>query len=404
MQHIMNALRRERKIVALSTLATLVVVGTVGTLLIMRGSSSHVPGQTANKRATPTMQVATATTTATIPPVAADPGANGWTAVSAARFGDVRFAASDPRRGYLCGGATDNDTKRVFGVTSDGGQTWQIENSPAAYATCVLQISPTNALQVSVTSINEPGEGQTAFVEAHYSSDGGQTWKQAPIPQDTTGLSYTLWSGPYLYVIVGPSKGQPGSIQVSANGGTFTQIDMSTLLPGVQSVGLVGATASSDRVYLTVQHSDCAAPCISIVASADGGKTWTQIPNQSNIQLNYAQGMTLYGTVMSVQPVPLLSVMRSTDGGATWSAITLPALPSGAAFDGFVLAPDGTICTFTPSSVFYSRGGVWTAIPFTSSSSDSVVITAISVDAGGAPTKVWGDDGGAHLGLYWHSI
>jgi BNR/Asp-box repeat len=327
----------------------------------------------------------------------------GWARVTSARWGDVQFSASDRQRGYLCGNDdTTGGVGRIFGVSTDGGQTWQIRPSPASYTTCGIQISPTDPLKVIVTSVNEPGEGQTAYLDAHYSSDGGQTWAQAPIPPQTLGPGGALWSGSNLFVMLRQS------LQVSVNGGSFTSLDLRALGPGAQNINIMSAVASDSRIYLNLQYSDCANACTVIVASGDGGKTWSRIPNQSSILLDYIQGSTLYGTLITDRPA-ISGVMRSTDNGATWTRITFPALPGGATIvtdvvRPYVVAPDGTIACATVSAVVYLRSGVWTQVAYSSTPDDALWVTTFSLGANGQPDKVWGMDAGKQQGLYWHDL
>jgi hypothetical protein len=291
----------------------------------------------------------------------------GWARVTSARWGDVQFSASDRQRGYLCGNDdTTGGVGRIFGVSTDGGQTWQIRPSPASYTTCGIQISPTDPLKVIVTSVNEPGEGQTAYLDAHYSSDGGQTWAKAPIPPQTLGPGGALWTGLNLFVMLRQS------LQVSMNGGSFTSLDLRALGPGAQNINIMSAVASDSRIYLNLQYSDCANACTVIVASGDGGKTWSRIPNQS-------------------------------------SRITFPALPGGATIvtdvvRPYVVAPDGTIACATVSAVVYLRSGAWTQIAFSSTPADDLEVTTFSLGANGQPDKVWGMDAGKQQGLYWHDL
>lgn len=364
------------------------------TLFIVKSAGSpSVAKQPTHPAATHT---ATAAATATSGPDTTNPTSNGWHAVAQARFGDTQFATSDPQRGYLCGNPTSGDGQ-LFGVTTDGGQTWQTGASPAAYPSCNIHIATDDPLKLTLISINEPGDGQSAFVDAHYSSDGGQTWATAPIPPNTLQQGNALWSGSYLYVIL------PQSLQVSANGGAFAPVDLATLLPGAQNVSITSGVATSTQIYLNLNRSDCAAPCGSIVASADGGKTWTQVPNQSNIQVDYAEGSVLFGTVISNQPV-FSSVLTSTDGGATWNTIALPPIGGSQQFSTFVAAPDQTIAVGTPTGAALVSDGAVNAYLFSSSPNDLLQLTGLSVDANGHPVKIWGHDDGQNTGVYWHAV
>lgn len=383
----------------LVALALLLVAAVIATSLFLgQQLRGHASGSSASNTPASAGNVGTPAATVAAQPLPTD---NGWTAISQAKFGDIEFSVSDPRRGYVCG-TLDADNQRVFGVTTDGGQTWHIGNSPASYTTCSLQISPGNPLDLTLLSINAPGDGGATFTEAHYSRDGGQTWKAAPIPQNTTGGGQLLWSGHYLYLVL------YNLLEVSVNGGPFTQIALSSLAPGTQQATISGGVATADKLYLNVQTSACQSPCELLLSSANGGTSWTKIANNNNsVQLDYIQGNTFYGSVRGDTPF-ITSIFRSTDGGATWNAMLLQPLPISADISSYVVAPDQTIfVTVFASSLSGSailRKGVWTIYPFSSNNQESIQVTAISLDASGHPQKLWGHSDGAHPGLYWHSM
>jgi hypothetical protein len=245
-------------------------------------------------------------------------------------------------------------------------------------------------------------------MDAHYSTDGGQTWQAAPVPQNTLGPGFALWSGSYLYLLIGQNKdnGQHGSFQVSADGGqTFAPIDLATLAPGQQNVGVLTGVASAAKIYLTIGYSGCGTGCMATASSADGGRTWTHVPTQSQIILGSIQGNYLYGTDSNSSPdhVFLSSIVRSIDGGATWSTITFPPAPSGPGIDNYVVAADQTIFADGPGSVFALHGGAWSTYPVSSSTQEGLTVSAISVGTDGHPQKIWGHDESNYSGIYWHS-
>jgi len=390
----------------LGALAALLIVTLVGTtFLVIRA----VRNQESPTTSTSTSTQATATVASGTPtPDLRDPTNNGWNQVQTAlgQFADVKFAPSSAQRGYRCG-ADDATSTRSIGVTTDGGQTWKMSTSPAAYVECQVQISATNALDVALMSDSGPGSGP-ARVDTHYSIDGGQTWKAAPIPQGTVAPAGALWAGSYLYVWSAPNKdtGQHGFLQVSVNGGAFTSIDPSTLLSGAQNPSIEGAVAGSNKAYLNIGYNGCSLQnCMAIVASGDGGKTWAQIPNKSNIWLAGVVGGTLYGTVMNGSTS---TPMFSNDTGATWSTQTLPQLPDGQHAGLCVPAADG-ICyvafvAFPDSGVAYLHAGAWTVIPFSTDQKVSVGFLAVSLGAGGHAAHVWALGGGKAPGIYWHAL
>jgi hypothetical protein len=240
------------------------------------------------------------------------------------------------------------------------------------------------------------------YVEAHYSSNGGQTWQKAPIPPKTVGNGGAIWVGSSLYVYL--HSGTYSTLQVSDNGGPFTPIDVNTLLPGAHDSTILGAVASDTRLYLNLSHSDCSTlTCISVVASADGGQTWTQIPNQPNIEVETDSGNTLFGTSADDQPF-ITTIYSSQDNGATWSRTTLPPLAGSQGIQSFVVVPGRSILVSSTAGVSLLRGGVWTTIQVSSNPGETIEVTAVSLGADGLPQKIWGFDGDTHIGVYWHTM
>lgn len=387
----------------------LIVVMIVGTVALIKGSQGGQSDRTAGTSPTATPSAtATATVRATATSSVFSPTANGWTTYTAGvaggrvTGGDLQFSASSPQRGYVCG--VDNAGDIIFGTTTDGGQTWRVGRSPAANDGCSLQVSPTNALDVALTSVPGSCGGDACFSsDAHYSTDGGTTWTAAPIPPNTVQVGGALWSGAYRYVWAGTlEKGlqQSSFLTASANGGPFTSINVSTLLPGAQDVSVGSVVAGGTTLYLNLTYSGCSSPtCQAIVASGDGGKTWAQIPNQSNIQLQAVEGTTLYGQITGVQPPkPVLS----SDDGTTWTTQALPPLPDGRSAGLCVPAPDGSCVTVTPSGVAYLSDGAWTILPFPAEDLD----VAAAVGPSGHAQRIWAiDRGNDYLaGIYWHTL
>jgi hypothetical protein len=400
--------RSRGRVLLLSALAALLVVTVGGASVLVIHDLGTSGGQPTNAppagQATATVKSSTPT-----PVVSSDPQANGWTQEKPAGD-DIKFSASSVQRGYLCG--TDQSGQHTFGVTTNGGQTWGFGQSPAAYDVCSIQISPTNPLDLVIYSTVEAGPVNTPHADAHSSSDGGKTWKAAPVAQTTTAPGGALWSAAYLYVWSGAdeSSGQSSFLKVSANGGPFASLDLNWLLPGAQNVSIASAVVSSTTLYLNLTYSGCPAAaqaCLTIVASRDGGKTWSQASNQAGIRLVYVVGNTLYGQVTAGATATLV---RSTDDGATWIVLTIPPLPGGQTVrlsdqGAWLPAPDGTIFTAPFGlGVAYLRAGAWTIVPFSSDASLDAVV-AVSFAPNGQPQRIWGVSGpqAASHGIYWHA-
>lgn len=403
------------KALILSALAIMLVVAlVVTTAAVLQGLRSHSTGSA-------TAPTATATAVPTVITVPIDPKASGWTALSPVVWGgDVKFAASSPQRGYLCGQAPQYT---AIGVTTDGGQHWQLAQSPAQFSNCALQVSPTNPLDLTLTSGvggSFGGDSPASTVDAHYSTNGGKTWRSAPIPTNTHFTAGAMWSGTYLYVWTAqydPQGGYPAqksSLAVSANGGSFTSIDTTKLLPGAQKLGIVSVVATADKLYVNLSSQQCgslatcAAVVSAVVASSDGGKTWTQVPNQSNIQLVDVFGDTLYGQAPDPQNPKSHIEITSTDNGATWTQLKLPPVPGlrfGAPTPFAFPAPDGTLFAAPDGvGIVYMSNGKWTLIPF--SAYGEYIGVAFALDSSGKPATVWAIDDGndSFANIYSHPL
>lgn len=407
-----------RRTVVLVGLAALLVLTIVGTsALVLRDLRlSGAPKVSAPAAATSTASRRT-------PTPDGDPRNNGWKAVSGGTFADVQFTQSSGQRGYLCGKNEQVGT-RLFGVTTDGGDTWHLGPSPASYDDCWLQVSATNPLDIALLSSVGPCGGGCPGFDTHYSIDGGKTWKAAPFPQNTELPAGAVWAGQYLYVWADPAPDntEQGFLKVSVSGGSFTSIDPNSLVPGTSDVYIQQLVAGGTKVYVTVAYSGCTTGqgCTAVVASGDGGKTWTRISNVFNMHVVWVQGTTLYGQVFGSAQGPL---QTSIDNGATWKQLALPATPNGNAPSGDVPGsslpdPDGTLLPAADGTVFtvysagdaiaYLRSGTWTLLPF-SSSRIFATFGTVTFGPDGHPQRVWvfGSSGTSDSGsrtLYWQTL
>jgi hypothetical protein len=146
-----------------------------------------------------------------------------------------------------------------------------------------------------------------------------------------------------------------------------------TLAVGGVGAGIPVETASLDfagdglhgLLALEIRHSAGAEGKSLLWSTADGGGSWTQLPNRGP-----AGDFTVLGAD-DAWAVPALSgvLERTTDGGASWSTVTLPANPYvlgpvefADASHGLLLAADLTPSEITADFVVYSTtdgGQTW---------------------------------------------
>jgi photosystem II stability/assembly factor-like uncharacterized protein len=387
---------RTALLVALAALLILTIAGT--TALVVR--DIRLSQQAGKISIAPTATIPSGTAT----PDHRDPSSNGWTPVSGGTFADVQFTQQSGQRGYLCGTDT-GASKRLVGVTTDGGNTWQVGPSSAGYDYCSLQVSATNPLDVLLLSSSRCSECEADDI--HYSTDGGKTWKAAP------SAAGAVWAGQYLFIWTNSS--QQGALKVSANGGAFSTIAPNTVLPGASGVFIQQMVAGGTTVYATLAYNGCSSSqgCTAVVASSDGGKTWARISNTFNMHVVWVAGTTLYGEIFPQYG----AVQTSTDNGATWKPLALPRQPDGTTaateIPGTLLpAADGTIFTLDSraGNIAYLRGGSWTEIPFSSHGVDGP-LGSVTFGPDGHPQRVWvfstavidGAPFSAPM-LYWHAL
>ncbi len=200
---------------------------------------------------------------------------------------------------------------------------------------------------------------------------------------------------------------------MSANGSAFTTIDPTSLVPGASGVYIYQTIASGATVYVTLAYNGCSSAqgCTAVVASGDGGKTWTRITNTFNMHVVWVAGTTLYGEITGPgTPV----IQTSTDNGASWTPLALPPLPGGHKVgveipEALLPAVDGTVFALDPldGSIAYLRGGVWTLLPFSSRRIDGP-LGAVTFGPDGRPQRVWvfsslGTGGATSPSWYWHT-
>jgi hypothetical protein len=327
--------------------------------------------------------------------------------VSGSIFTDVQFSG---QRGYLCG-MGDGTKTRLVGLTTDGGDRWQIGPSPAGFDYCSLQVSATNPLDADLYSSDRCGECLGG--DTRYSTDGGRTWRATAFPPNMQATG-AVWAGAYLSIGADPTSEttQRAVLKVSANGGTFTSIDPNSLVPGASGVFIYQLVAGGAKVYLTLAYNGCSSAqgCTAVVASGDGGKTCARVSNVFNRHVVWVAGTTLYGEVVG-QESEVIQI--STDNGVNWQPLALPFLPGGHTVDSGIpkdLLPvaDGTVFALDRlhGSIAYLRAGIWTLLPF---SSQRDALGTVTFDPDGHPQRVWvfngiGAGGTMTPSLYSHAI
>jgi hypothetical protein len=364
------------------------LVTALGCLLLVGCASSGAPS-TGNQVTTTPEITPTSPVTYSSPPANPTPGnllAEGWAQRGPSRVDQIQASPSAPRTVYTCGPAlTGTNGGLDFGVSEDGGMTWQTWKIPISASACLeLRISPSAPQAVAIYSAScraECGEGEFYL---DYSLDGGRHWTLVYTSEDS-GASFG-WVGTTFFSQGAPA-GTPASatqyLAASKDGGPFSW----TSLP---STGEFFSTATTIYVYTGA----------GLYSSANLGATWSRVmpayQGQPVSPSTLVPGAPMLGYDARSENGPnIYPLFSSNDGGATWQP--LPSIPSGLQADTDAIeAPDGTVyetCFGTDSSqagIYKLTPGAsgWTLI--SSLMPAALHLHTVTWDANGHPLTVWG--------------
>jgi photosystem II stability/assembly factor-like uncharacterized protein len=231
----------------------------------------------------------------------------------------------------------------VFLHTTDGGRTWSSGSGPAAVTSNDFVGGLTCTTATRCTAIVMPhlvavGSGDIMSLTT---SDGGQSWSEAPLPAGFNGIPDGLTcTSEGDCIVVGSDKGFPGGDAGAAysrdGGATWTS---STVPPGTSGLHAVSCSgsfciASSLRSSSSTERS--------ILTSSDGGATWSEVtttglashvmPFTTSFSCATNTDCWTGGTVpqpgggSAVQISDAQGLLaQSLDGGHTWQDAELPS-------------------------------------------------------------------------------
>jgi photosystem II stability/assembly factor-like uncharacterized protein len=255
--------------------------------------------------------------------------------------------------GVMVLGTGQADAGDVYRST-DGGQTWA------------------NALLPNGGVLAAHAAGAAFFVGtylsgAHRSDDGGLTW----IPLEDLGSSIGSFAGAGSRLFAG-GDGFLASVGVfrSTDGG----VNWTEVLPGLQSRALHA------EGLLALAGGQGAA---GLYRSTDGGTTWAAVPafagSAWTVGALTAQGTTLYAGVRHDTDTAQRGVYRSTDGGQTWAKVSTnlpPLLVRSLVVRGTTMLAIAAPSGFGFGKLYRSTdGGVtWTEVPLLPSGEDLLTL------------------------------
>ena len=254
---------------------------------------------------------------------------------------DACFA--DAQTGWVVG-----DLGRIF-LTKDGGETW--ERQSVGDRRPILGITCLDATHAWVSS---------TLGSAFVTSDRGKTWTEQKTPIDRNLLDIGFGSPSR-----GTAVGDFGALVHTEDGGkTWTEVGLPEnleLAPTAVDMGvdprdvlLYGVTyADENNAWISGEFG-------TILASTDGGKTWTQ--QKSGVEstlfgIHFLDAKT--GMAVGIDS----SILRTEDGGATWTAIPGPYEEH--SYYDVELGPDSSWIVGSRGSLLVSKdqGKTWKDFP-----------------------------------------
>ena len=256
---------------------------------------------------------------------------------------DISFA--DATHGWYGTGKGD-----LF-ATADGGQSWsKVASKPGTFIRALGFVDARIGFIGNVGTGYYPGVTDT--VPLYRTDDGGATWSPVELHGATVAgicaidilRTQRIFQGrlvPQVTITAAGRVGGPAAMIRSSDGGAnWRVIDMSRWTSMILDVhfldertGFVAGSSSSDVNAANAQ----------VLMTRDGGATWTEVyrssrPTELIWKLAFPSPRVGYGTVMSYdQANPHKVVIKSADGGRTWRE--LPLVENGKAVElgiGFV--------------------------------------------------------------------
>src|ERR1035437_2110437 len=253
-------------------------------------------------------------------------------------------------------------------ISNDGGETGRVGAAGTGPGNIFFELSVDPANPDIVLAASDAG--------VQRSMDGGDTWKQiVAVPAyslsrasaDPKVLFAGTWNPPASGSLV---SRVPGSIGKSTDGGA-TFVEKAAGLPGdpTSRARPEVAVAPSDPSRVYALFSDTSNLQIDMVASTDGGDSWTPLNLKTkkvdilSTQGNYFSDMAVDPSNPNVVYAGGLDLWKATDGGGTWARIPRwQGIGFGSPYvhadqHAIVFASDGSILFSTDGGLYRTTNG-----------------------------------------------
>jgi photosystem II stability/assembly factor-like uncharacterized protein len=262
--------------------------------------------------------------------------------------------------------------KGTYVLTTDGGQTWRARQVPGAEA---LQFRDVEGVSARVAYLLSIGSGQESRI--YKTEDGGNTWTlqfQNPNP-DAFYDCFAFWSSSRGLTFSDAADGRFPVIKTT-NGRQWQ--DIGDQLPPAQAGE--GGFASSGTCVATHGERQAwigtgAAKEARILASTDGGNTWSSSPTPirqgtptsgvASVAFRDRFHGILGGGDVADNATRQDNVARTADGGKTWT-LTTPTPFAGAVYGlSYVPGQRQTVVATGPSGAAWTsnEGDTWSLLP-----------------------------------------
>ena len=205
--------------------------------------------------------------------------------------------------------------------STDGGQSWQ-NVAPAAPATGRFGVGSLEALDArnAWAMMQRLDAGNSPLpAELHYTADGGATWSRRGLPAGASGLGQLRFFSPTTGVLV---DRQLNVVFRTTDGGQSWQppVALPTLAAGQRLAELQLAPG-----LIWAQVLDPSAKTVGVWTSTDQGQTW----RSQATPLGASSGVVFRDAQHGLLPLAAGGMVATADGGQTWTPATLPPFPLG---------------------------------------------------------------------------